>query len=172
MSLTAFLIPPLPVLLGLVIALPVLLLVAFFSRKIAANLNEKQEAPSAAEVTLYGIHNVCKLLVAPLATYVLYAGGFWLLMNASAGFWHTFGQIGRVVVLVFFAASLALSVVAASVSVGLHTIEGDGTELENAGNNREYKALQAIDKALPPAWVCVGITLALFPTFLVVVVVL
>lgn len=172
MSLTAFLIPPLPVLLGLVIALPVLLLVAFFSRKIAANLNEKQEAPSAAEVTLYGIHNVCKLLVAPLATYVLYAGGFWLLMNASAGFWHTFGQIGRVVVVVFFAASLALSVVAASVSVGLHSIEGDGTELENAGNNREHKALQAIDKALPPAWVCAGITLALFPTLLVMVVVL
>ena len=45
MSLTAFLIPPLPVLLGLVIALPVLLLVAFFSRKIAANLNEKHRPP-------------------------------------------------------------------------------------------------------------------------------
>ena len=93
-------------------------------------------------------------------------------MNASAGFWHTFGQIGRVVVVVLFAASLALSVVAISVSVGLHSIEGDGTELENAGNNREHKALQAIDEALPPVWVCMGITLALFPTFLVMVFVL
>lgn len=172
MSLTTFLNPPLPVLLGLVIALPVLLMVAFLSRKIAANLNEKQEMPSAAEVTLYGIHNVCKLLVAPLATYVLYAGGFWLLMNASAGFWHAFGQIGRVVVVVLFAAALALSVVSASVSVGLHSIELDVSELENAGNNREYKALKAIDKALPPVWVCAGVTLALFPPFLVMVVVL
>ena len=172
MSLTTIFSPPQPVLLGLVIALPVLLLISFFLRKIAANLSGKQEAPSAAEVILYGIHNVCKLLVAPLATYVLYAGGFWLLVNASGGFWHVFGQIGRVVVIVLFAASLALSVVAVSVSVGLHSVEGDDTELENAGNNREHKALQAIDKTLPPVWVCAGITLALFPPFLVVVVVL
>lgn len=172
MSLTAFFVPPLPVLLGLVIAFPVLLLVAFFLRKIAANLNEKQETPSAAEVILYGISSVSKLLVAPLATYVLYAGGFWLLVNASAGFWHVFGQIGKVVVIALFAVALALSVVAASVSVGLHSIEGDGTEIENVGNNREHKALQAIDKALPPVWVCAGVTLALFPAFLVVVVVL
>lgn len=54
MFLTTILNPSQPVLLGLAIALPVLLLVSFFSRKIAANLNGKQETPSAAEVILYG----------------------------------------------------------------------------------------------------------------------
>lgn len=171
MSLTTIFFPPQPVLLGLTIALPILLLVSFFSRKIAANLNEKQETPSAAEVILYGISSVSKLLVAPLATYVLYAGGFWLFTNASADFWHVAGQIGRVVVVVLFAVALALSVVAASVSVGLHSIEVDA-ELEDLESNREYKALKAIDNALPPVWVCAGVTLALIPLFLVLVVVL
>lgn len=64
MSLTTILSPSQPVLLGLAIALPVLLLVSFFSRKIAANLNGKQETPSAAEVILYGFSAVSKLLVA------------------------------------------------------------------------------------------------------------
>lgn len=171
MSLTTIFFPPQSVLLGLTIALPVLLLVSFFSRKIAANLNGKQETPSTAEVILYGISYVSKLLVAPLATYVLYAGGFWLFTNASAEFCHTLGQIGRVVVVLLFATALALSVVAASVSVGLHSIEVDA-ELEDLENNREHKALKAIDNALPPVWVCAGITFALFPPFLVMVVVL
>lgn len=168
MFLTTILSPSQPVLLGLTIALPVLLLVSFFSRKIAANLNGKQETPSAAEVILYGFSAVSKLLVAPLAVYVLYTGGFWLFTNASAGFCHTLGQIGRVVVALLFAAALVLSVVAASVGVGLRNIDVDA-ELEDLENNREYKALQAIDKALPPVWVCAGITFALIPLFLVMV---
>lgn len=168
MFLTTILSPSQPVLLGLAIALPVLLLVSFFSRKIAANLNGKQETPSAAEVILYGFSAVSKLLVAPLAVYVLYTGGFWLLTNASADFCHTLGQIGRVVVVLLFAAALVLSVVAASVSVGLHNIEADA-ELEDLESNREYKALKAIDNALPPVWVCAGITFALIPLFLVMV---
>ena len=168
MSLTTIFNPSQPVLLGLAIALPVLLLVSFFSRKIAANLNGKQETPSAAEVILYGFSAVSKLLVAPLATYVLYTGGFWLFTNASTDFCHTLGQIGRVVVVLLFAAALVLSVVAASVSAGLHNIESDA-ELEDLENNREYKALKAIDNALPPAWVCAGITFALIPLFLVMV---
>ena len=168
MSLTTILSPSQPVLLGLTIALPVLLLASFFSRKIAANLNEKQETPSAAEVILYGFSAVSKLLVAPLAVYVLYTGGFWLLTNASAGFCHTLGQIGRVVVVLLFAAALVLSVVAASVGVGLRNIDVDA-ELEDLENNREYKALKAIDNALPPVSVCVGITFALIPLFLVMV---
>lgn len=171
MFLTTILSPSQPVLLGLTIALPVLLLASFFSRKIAANLNGKQETPSAAEVILYGFSAVSKLLVAPLATYVLYTGGFWLFTNASADFCHTLGQIGRVVVVLLFAAALVLSVVAASVGVGLHNIEADA-ELEDLENNREYKALKAIDKALPPVSVCMGVTLALIPLFLVLVVVL
>lgn len=170
MSLTTIFNPPQPVLLGLAIALPVLLLVSFFSRKIAANLNEKQETPSAAEVILYGFSAVSKLLVAPLATYVLYTGGFWLFTNASADFCHTLGQIGRVVVVLLFAAALALSVVAASVGVGLRNIDVDA-ELEDLENNREYKALKAIDNALPPVSVCMGITFALIPLFLVMLVV-
>lgn len=170
MSLTTILNPPQPVLLGLAIALPVLLLVSFFSRKIAANLNEKQETPSAAEVILYGFSAVSKLLVAPLATYVLYTGGFWLFTNASADFCHTLGQIGRVVVVLLFAAALALSVVAASVGVGLRNIDVDA-ELEDLENNREYKALKAIDNALPPVSVCLGVTFALIPLFLVMLVV-
>lgn len=170
MSLTTIFNPSQPVLLGLAIALPVLLLVSFFSRKIAANLNEKQETPSAAEVILYGFSAVSKLLVAPLATYVLYTGGFWLFTNASADFCHTLGQIGRVVVVLLFAAALALSVVAASVGVGLRNIDVDA-ELEDLENNREYKALKAIDNALPPVSVCMGITLALIPLFLVMLVV-
>lgn len=168
MSLTTILSPSQPVLLGLTITLPVLLLVSFFSRKIAANLNEKQETPSAAEVILYGFSAVSKLLVAPLAVYVLYTGGFWLLTNASADFCHTLGQIGRVVVVLLFAAALVLSVVAASVGVGLHNIEADA-ELEDLENNREYKALKAIDNALPPVSVCAGVTFALIPLFLVMV---
>lgn len=92
MSLTTILSPSQPVLLGLTIALPVLLLASFFSRKIAANLNEKQETPSAAEVILYGFSAVSKLLVAPLAVYVLYTGGFWLFTNASADFCHTWSN--------------------------------------------------------------------------------
>jgi hypothetical protein len=170
MSLTTIFNPSQPVLLGLTIALPVLLLVSFFSRKIAANLNEKQETPSAAEVILYGFSAVSKLLVAPLAVYVLYTGGFWLLTNASADFCHTLGQIGRVVVVLLFAAALVLSVVAASVGVGLRNIDVDA-ELEDLENNREYKALKAIGNALPPAWVCVGVTFALIPLFLVMLVV-
>lgn len=170
MSLTTILSPSQPVLLGLTIALPVLLLASFFSRKIAANLNEKQETPSAAEVILYGFSAVSKLLVAPLAVYVLYTGGFWLLTNASADFCHTLGQIGRVVVVLLFAAALVLSVVAASVGVGLRNIDVDA-ELEDLENNREYKALKAIGNALPPAWVCVGVTFALIPLFLVMLVV-
>lgn len=170
MSLTTIFNPSQPVLLGLTIALPVLLLVSFFSRKIAANLNEKQETPSAAEVILYGFSAVSKLLVAPLAVYVLYTGGFWLLTNASADFCQTLGQIGRVVVVLLFAAALVLSVVAASVGVGLRNIDVDA-ELEDLENNREYKALKAIGNALPPAWVCVGVTFALIPLFLVVLVV-
>lgn len=168
MSLTTILSPSQPVLLGLTIALPVLLLASFFSRKIAANLNEKQETPSAAEVILYGFSAVSKLLVAPLTVYVLYTGGFWLFTNASADFCHTLGQIGRVVVVLLFAAALVLSVVAASVGVGLHNIEADA-ELEDLESNREYKALKAIDKALPPVWVCAGVTFALIPLFLVMV---
>ena len=170
MSLTTIFNPSQPVLLGLTIALPVLLLVSFFSRKIAANLNEKQETPSAAEVILYGFSAVSKLLVAPLAVYVLYTGGFWLLTNASADFCHTLGQIGRVVVVLLFAAALVLSVVAVSVGVGLRNIDVDA-ELEDLENNREYKALKAIGNALPPAWVCVGVTFALIPLFLVMLVV-
>lgn len=170
MFLTTILSPSQPVLLGLAIALPVLLLVSFFSRKIAANLNGKQETPSAAEVILYGFSAVSKLLVAPLAAYVLYAGGFWLFTNASADFCHTLGQIGRVVVVLLFAAALVLSVVAASVGVGLRNIDVDA-ELEDLENNREYKALKAIGNALPPAWVCVGVTFALIPLFLVMLVV-
>lgn len=168
MSLTTIFFPPQPVLLGLTIALPILLLVSFFSRKIAVNLNEKQEAPSATEVILYGISSVSKLLVVPLAAYVLYAGGFWLCTNASADFWHVAGQIGRVVVVLLFAAALALSVVAASVGAGLHNIDTDA-ELEDLENNREYKALKAIDNALPPVEVCVGITFSLIPLFLIMV---
>ena len=170
MFLTTILNPSQPVLLGLAIALPVLLLVSFFSRKIAANLNGKQETPSAAEVILYGFSAVSKLLVAPLAVYVLYTGGFWLFTNASADFCHTLGQIGRVVVVLLFAAALALSVVAASVGVGLRNIDVDA-ELEDLENNREYKALKAIDNALPPVSVCMGITFALIPLFLVMLVV-
>lgn len=170
MSLTTILSPSQPVLLGLAIALPVLLLASFFSRKIAANLNGKQETPSAAEVILYGFSAVSKLLVAPLATYVLYTGGFWLFTNASTDFCRTLGQIGRVVVVLLFAAALVLSVVAASVSVGLRNIDVDA-ELEDLENNREYKALKAIGNALPPAWVCVGVTFALIPLFLVMLVV-
>lgn len=170
MSLTTILSPSQPVLLGLTIALPVLLLASFFSRKIAANLNGKQETPSAAEVILYGFSAVSKLLVAPLAVYVLYAGGFWLLTNASADFCHTLGQIGRVVVVLLFAAALALSVVAASVGVGLRNIDVDA-ELEDLENNREYKALKAINNALPPVSVCLGVTFALIPLFLVMLVV-
>ena len=170
MSLTTILSPSQPVLLGLTIALPVLLLASFFSRKIAANLNEKQETPSAAEVILYGFSAVSKLLVAPLTVYVLYTGGFWLLTNASADFCHTLGQIGRVVVVLLFAAALVLSVVAASVGVGLRNIDVDA-ELEDLESNREYKALKAIGNALPPAWVCVGVTFALIPLFLVMLVV-
>ena len=170
MFLTTILSPSQPVLLGLAIALPVLLLVSFFSRKIAANLNGKQETPSAAEVILYGFSAVSKLLVAPLATYVLYTGGFWLFTNASADFCHTLGQIGRVVVVLLFAAALVLSVVAASVGVGLHNIEADA-ELEDLESNREYKALKAIDNALPPVSVCLGVTFALIPLFLVMLVV-
>lgn len=161
MFLTTILSPSQPVLLGLAIALPVLLLASFFSRKIAANLNEKQETPSAAEVILYGFSAVSKLLVAPLAVYVLYTGGFWLFTNASADFCHTLGQIGRVVVVLLFAAALVLSVVAASVGVGLRNIDVDA-ELED-------KALKAIGNALPPAWVCAGVTFALIPLFLVMV---
>lgn len=170
MSLTTIFNPSQPVLLGLAIALPVLLLVSFFSRKIAANLNGKQETPSAAEVILYGFSAVSKLLVAPLAVYVLYTGGFWLLTNASADFCHTLGQIGRVVVVLLFAAALVLSVVAASVGVGLRNIDVDA-ELEDLENNREYKALKAIGNALPPVSVCMGITFALIPLFLVMLVV-
>lgn len=170
MFLTTILSPSQPVLLGLAIALPVLLLVSFFSRKIAANLNGKQETPSAAEVILYGFSAVSKLLVAPLAVYVLYTGGFWLFTNASVDFCHTLGQIGRVVVVLLFAAALVLSVVAASVGVGLRNIDVDA-ELEDLENNREYKALKAIDNALPPVSVCVGITFALIPLFLVMLVV-
>lgn len=170
MSLTTIFNPSQPVLLGLTIALPVLLLVSFFSRKIAANLNEKQETPSAAEVILYGFSAVSKLLVAPLAVYVLYTGGFWLLTNASADFCHTLGQIGRVVVVLLFAAALVLSVVAASVGVGLRNIDVDA-ELEDLENNREYKALKAIGDALPPVSVCMGITFALIPLFLVMLIV-
>ena len=170
MSLTTILSPSQPVLLGLTIALPVLLLASFFSRKIAANLNGKPETPSAAEVILYGFSAVSKLLVAPLATYVLYTGGFWLFTNASADFCHTLGQIGRVVVVLLFAAALALSVVAASVGVGLRNIDVDA-ELEDLENNREYKALKAIDNALPPVSVCLGVTFALIPLFLVMLVV-
>lgn len=170
MSLTTILSPSQPVLLGLTIALPVLLLASFFSRKIAANLNGKQETPSAAEVILYGFSAVSKLLVAPLAVYVLYTGGFWLLTNASADFCRTLGQIGRVVVVLLFAAALVLSVVAASVGVGLRNIDVDA-ELEDLENNREYKALKAIDNALPPVSVCLGVTFALIPLFLVMLVV-
>lgn len=170
MFLTTILSPSQPVLLGLAIALPVLLLVSFFSRKIAANLNGKQETPSAAEVILYGFSAVSKLLVAPLTVYVLYTGGFWLLTNASADFCHTLGQIGRVVVVLLFAAALVLSVVAASVGVGLRNIDVDA-ELEDLENNREYKALKAIGNALPPVSVCMGITFALIPLFLVMLVV-
>lgn len=170
MFLTTILSPSQPVLLGLAIALPVLLLVSFFSRKIAANLNGKQETPSAAEVILYGFSAVSKLLVAPLAVYVLYTGGFWLLTNASADFCHTLGQIGRVVVVLLFAAALVLSVVAASVGVGLRNIDVDA-ELEDLENNREYKTLKAIGNALPPVSVCMGITFALIPLFLVMLVV-
>lgn len=168
MSLTTIFNPPQPVLLGLAIALPVLLLVSFFSRKIAANFNGKQETPSTAEVILYGFSSVSKLLVAPLAVYVLYTGGFWLFTNASADFCHTLGQIGRVVVVLLFAAALALSVVAASVGAGLRNIDTDA-ELEDLENNREYKALKAINNALPPEWVCLGVTFALIPLFLVMV---
>ena len=168
MSLTTIFFPPQPVLLGLTIALPILVLVAFVSRKIAVNLNEKQEAPSIAEVILYGISSVSKLLVAPLAVYVLYTGGFWLFTNASTDFCHTLGQIGRVVVVLLFAAALVLSVVAASVGAGLHNIEADA-ELEDLESNREYKALKAIDKALPPVEVRVSAALALGPLFLVMV---
>lgn len=168
MSLTTILSPSQPVLLGLTIALPVLLLASFFSRKIAANLNEKQETPSAAEVILYGFSAVSKLLVAPLTVYVLYTGGFWLLTNASADFCHTLGQIGRVVVVLLFAAALVLSVVAASVGVGLRNIDVDA-ELEDLENNREYKALQALDKALPPVEARVGAALALIPLFIAIV---
>lgn len=168
MSLTTIFFPPQPVLLGLTIALPILVLVAFVSRKIAVNLNEKQEAPSIAEVILYGISSVSKLLVAPLAVYVLYTGGFWLFTNASTDFCHTLGQIGRVLLVLLFAAALVLSVVAASVGAGLHNIEADA-ELEDLENNREYKALKAIDKALPPVEVRVSAALALGPLFFVIV---
>lgn len=169
MSLTTFLNPPLSVVIGLAIALPILLLVAFFSRKIAANLNEKQEASSAAEVILYGIHSVSKLLVAPLAVYVFYTGGFRLLTNTGDGFCHVFGQIGKVLLILLFVAALVLSVVAASVGAGMHNIEGDGTELENMENNREYKALKTIDKALPPIEARMGAAFALIPLFFAIV---
>lgn len=72
--------------------------------------------------------------------------------------------------MLLFAAALVLSVVAASVGVGLRNIDVDA-ELEDLENNREYKALKAIDNALPPAGVCVGITFALIPLFLVMLVV-
>lgn len=168
MSLTTIFFPPQPVLLGLTIALPILVLVAFVSRKIAVNLNEKREAPSIAEVILYGISSVSKLLVAPLAVYVLYTGGFWLFTNASTDFCHTLGQIGRVLLVLLFAAALVLSVVVASVGAGLHNIEADA-ELEDLENNREYKALKAIDKALPPVEVRVSAALALGPLFFAIV---
>jgi hypothetical protein len=169
MSLTAFFFPPLPVVIGLAIAIPILLLVAFFSQKVTANLNEKQEASSAAETILYAVRTVCETLTVVLAGYLFFAGMNLGVMNASDGFCHVAGQIGRVLLILLFVAALVLSVLGASMSRRLWTIEKNATERDSLENNREYKALQALDKALPPVEARVGATLALIPLFIAIV---
>lgn len=172
MSLNPFLFPPLPVVIGLAIALPILLLVAFFSQRAAAKLNEKQESSSAAEVILYAIRPVSETLTVVLAGYLFFAGMNLMTlvdMNASSAFFHALDQIGRVLLILLFVAALVLSVVGASMSGRLQAIEKNATERDSLENNREYKALQTLDKALPPVEVRVGAVLALIPLFFVIV---
>lgn len=169
MFLTAFFFPPLPVVIGLAIALPILLLAALFSQRAAANLNEKQESSSTAETILYAVRPVCETLTVVLVGYLFVTGMNLVGMNASDGFYHVAGQIGRVLLILLFVAALVLSVVGASMSRRLQTIERNATERDSLKNNREYKALQALDKALPPVEARVSATLALIPLFFAIV---
>lgn len=168
MFLTAFFFPSLPVLLAAVMALPVFALTALLSKKATERLAKGQGEPSGVEEGLYWLHTLSKWGAIALLPYLCVGGIGWVAMNDNA--LHIFNQAGMVIFILSTVVIVSLAAVFIPVSLRMQTIKRnaakEGADLEN---NREYKALKAINNALPSEWVCLGVTFALIPLFLVMV---
>lgn len=166
--LTLLINPPLPVMVAALIALLVFALTALLSKKATERLAKGQGEPSGVEEGLYWLHTVSKWGAIALLPYLCVGGIGWVAMNDNA--LRIFNQAGMVIFILSTVVIVSLAAVFIPVSLRMQTIKRnaakEGADLEN---NREYKALKAINNALPSEWVCLGVTFALIPLFLVMV---
>lgn len=147
MFLTAFFFPSLPVLLAAVMALQVFALTALLSKKATERLAKEQGEPSDIEAGFYWLHMVSKWGAIALLPYLFIVGLVWIAMNDNAS--RIFNQAFTVIVILGAVVIVPLAAVFIPVSLRMQTIEKnaaeEGSDLEN---NREYKALKALDNKL------------------------
>lgn len=150
MSLLALLImPPLPVLVAALMALLVFALTAFLSEKAAERLAKEQGEPSGRESGFYWLYTVSKWGAIALLPYLCVGGILWVAGNNNENVTRIFDQAGMIIVMLGAVVIVLLAAVFIPVSLRMRTIEKnaakEGTDLEN---NREYKALKALDDKL------------------------
>ena len=145
--LTLLINPPLPVLAAALMTLLVFALTALLSKKATERLAKGQGEPSGVEVGLYWLHTVSKWGAIALLTYLCVGGIGWVAMNDNAS--RMFNQAGMVIFILSTVVIVSLAAVFIPASLRMQTIKRnaakEGADLEN---NREYKALKALDDKL------------------------
>ena len=147
--LTLLINPPLPVLAAALMALLVFALTALFSEKATERLAKGQGEPSGVEAGFYWLHAVSKWGAIALLLYLCVGGIGWVAGNNNENVTHIFDQAGMGILILAAVVIVPLAAVFIPVSLRLQTIEKnaakEGADLEN---NREYKALKALDDKL------------------------
>lgn len=147
--LTLLINPPLPVLAAALMALLVFALTALFSEKATERLAKGQGEPSGVEAGFYWLHAVSKWGAIALLLYLCVGGIGWVAGNNNENVTHIFDQAGMGILILAAVVIVPLAAVFIPVSLRMQTIEKnaakEGTDLEN---NREYKALKALDNKL------------------------
>ena len=139
--------PPLPVLAAALMALLAFALTASLSKKTTERLGKRTGEPSGTEAGLYWLHTVSKWGAIALLAYLCVGGIGWVAMNDNAS--RIFNQAGMVIFILSTVVIVSLAAVFIPVSLRMQTIKRnaakEGADLEN---NREYKALKALDNKL------------------------
>lgn len=145
--LTLLINPPLPVMVAALIALLVFALTALLSKKATERLAKGQGEPSGVEEGLCWLHAVSKWGAIALLPYLCVGSIGWVAMNDNA--LRIFNQAGMVIFILSTVVIVSLAAVFIPVSLRMQTIKRnaakEGADLEN---NREYKALKALDNKL------------------------
>lgn len=147
--LTLLIAPPLPVLVAALMALLVFALTALSSKKVTERLAKGQGEPSGVEAGFYWLHTVSKWGAIALLSYLCVGSIVWIAGNNDENVTRIFDQAGMVIVILVAVVIVPLAAVFIPVSLRMQTIEKnaakEGADLEN---NREYKALKALDDKL------------------------